>query len=222
MTNDITAIIEQNERLVYSIAHYFTNYDNKEDLFQVGCIGLMNAYKNYKEDVGAKFTTYAYPYILGEMKKCVREDKGIKISRELNKLYLKIEKANILLTQKYMREPTIREIALFLEIPEELVVQASGITNSILSIDEPLRSSDSKEVTLHDTIADHSVEINSIIDLKDRLKTLPHRERLLIKLRYFDDLTQNECAKLLGINQVQVSRVEKKALEKLREYMIYN
>ena len=96
MNEQLSYLIKENEKLIYKITHFFTNYESKEDLFQVGCIGLIKAYQNYKEGYNTKFTTYAYPYILGEIKKYVREDKGIKVSRDITKLNLKIEKANVL------------------------------------------------------------------------------------------------------------------------------
>ena len=93
--DEITNLIMNNERLIYSIANYFKNYQSKEDLYQAGCLGLITAYKKYDPNMHCKFTTYAYPYILGEMRKLVREDKGLKISREITKLNLKIEKAYV-------------------------------------------------------------------------------------------------------------------------------
>ena len=132
-----------NERLIYSITNYFKNYSSKEDLYQAGCLGLINAYKKYDPNMNCKFTTYAYPYILGEMRKLVREDKGIKVSREISKLNLKIEKAYVLLSQKLMKEPSIEEIANFLEIPEYYVSEAIMSLNKIKSIDEPVNDSGS-------------------------------------------------------------------------------
>ena len=106
-------IILENKNLIYSITRYFEKYANKEDLFQAGCIGMIMAYNHYDESMNVKFTTYAYPYILGEMKKLVREDKSIKISRNIQMLNLKIEKARVILTQKLMREPSINELSDF-------------------------------------------------------------------------------------------------------------
>ena len=128
-------IIMENERLIYSIASYFRGYDNKEDLFQVGCIGLIKAYNNYDSNMNVKFTTYAYPYILGEMRKLVREDKSMKISRDISKINLQIEKAYVLLTQKMGKEPTASEIASFLEVPISLVVDALN-SSKVSSLDD--------------------------------------------------------------------------------------
>ncbi len=169
--DEITKLIIENEKLIYSISNYFKNYNSREDLYQAGCLGLISAYKKYNPNMNCKFTTYAYPYILGEMRKLVREDKGIKVSREITKLNLKIEKAYILLTQKLMKEPSIEEIARFLEIPEFYVSEAILSLNKIKSIDEPINS-DGKELTLQEVIG-NSNNIDDLILLRDSLTTNP-------------------------------------------------
>lgn len=199
-------LILEYEKLIYSVMKYFKNYPNKEDLFQVGCIGLINAYNNYDSNINVKFSTYAYSYILGEMKKLVREDKGIKISRNISKLYTQIEKANMYLTQKLMRTPTLQEIAALLQIDEYLLVEALNSTNSLLDIDE---------VQINNT-DDYS---NNIL-LKEELNKLSMEELDLINKRYMQDMTQNEVAESLGMSQVQVSRKEHKVLEKLKKQLV--
>jgi len=212
--DSIETIIKDNEKLIYSIASNFKNYKSIEDLYQAGCLGLLNAYKNFDITKDCKFTTYAYSYIFGEMRKLVRESKGIKISREISKLNLKIEKAYILLTQKLMREPSIREISLYLEIPEYYISEAINSLNKIKSIDEPITNGD-KDLTLQDVIG-KSNDIDDLLMLKDCLNKLNDEERLIIDSRYKEDYTQSETAKLLGISQVQVSRKEQKILNKLK------
>ncbi len=213
-------VINDNQNLVYGIANQFRNYHQKEDLYQVGKMGLIKAYQNFDDTKGAKFTTYAFPYVLGEMRKLIREDKSYKVSREITKLNLKIEKAYILLSQKIMREPTSFELASYLEIDEELVNQAILSSYGVKSIDEPLNQ-EGKEVTLNDIIPNQNeLDIDMLIALKDSLEQLNEEERFLIEKRYFHDLTQSETANLLGINQVQVSRNEKKVLTKLRKYLV--
>ena len=216
--DNITKLIYENEKLIYSIANYFKNYNSMEDLYQAGCLGLINAYKRYNPNLNCKFTTYAYTYILGEMRKLVREDKGIKISREISKLNLKIEKAYVLLSQKLMKEPSITEIANYLEIPEFYVSEAINSLNKIKSIDEPI-SSEGKEYTLNDVIGKEE-NIDDLILLRDSLKNLTNEEKILIENRYMNDYTQTETSKLVGISQVQVSRKEQKILQKLKEKMI--
>lgn len=211
---DIETIINDNKGLIYSIASTFKNYKCMEDLYQAGCLGLISAYKNFDISRDCKFTTYAYPYIFGEMKKLVRNDKGIKVSREISKLNLKIEKAYILLTQKFMREPSIKEISLYLDIPEYYISEAINSLHRIKSIDEPITNSD-KELTLQDVIG-KSTNIDELLMLKDELNKLSLEERKIIDSRYNDDYTQSETAKLIGISQVQVSRKEQKILKKLK------
>ena len=213
----VNEIILQNERLVYSIANYFRNYISKEDLYQAGFLGLVEAYRNYKNDRGTKFSTYAYPYIYGEMKKLVREDKGIKISREISKLNLKIEKAYVLLTQKNMKEPSIKELSEYLNVPEYLVSEAINSLNKIKSIEEPIKS-EGKDITLEDIIG-KSHNIDDLILLKDCLNKLTKEEKTIIENRYVKDYTQSETSKIVGISQVQVSRKENKVLQKIKYKM---
>ena len=199
-------LILEYEKLIYAVMRYFKNYPNKEDLFQVGCIGLINAYNNYDTSANVKFSTYAYSYILGEMKKLVRDDKGIKISRNISKLYSQIEKCNIYLTQKLMRTPTLQEIATFLEIDEYLICEALNSTNVLLDIDE---------------MQIKNTEYNSDnLLLREELNKLSSDEFELITKRYMEDMTQNEIAASMGISQVQVSRKEHKVLEKLKKQLI--
>ena len=205
-------IIMENERLIYSIASYFRCYDNKEDLFQVGCIGLIKAYNNYDSNMNVKFTTYAYPYILGEMRKLVREDKSMKISRDISKINLQIEKAYVLLTQKMGKEPTVSEIASFLEVPISLIVDALN-SSKVSSLDDIIYDN----LTVFDVISDTNTDMDTLIALKSSLDELTSEEKEIINLRYMNDLTQMEVSKLLGISQVQVSRKEHKVLVKMRD-----
>lgn len=217
MNQSLEQIIEENKNLIYSISHYFENYPNKEDLFQAGVMGLITAYKNYDTSFNNKFTTYAYTYILGEMKKFVREDKGIKISRDITKLNLQIEKATILLTQKLMRQPTIKELSNYLEIDEYFIAEAMKSVNVLQSLDEPLNN-DGKQITLYDSVSEQKVtDLDELIALRRELSLLPELERNLIEQRYMCDMTQNETAEALGMTQVQVSRKEQKVLMKLKD-----
>lgn len=211
-------LILENKNLIYSITKYFEKYSNKEDLFQAGCIGMIMAYKNYNPDMNVKFTTYAYPYILGEMKKLVREDKSIKVSRNIQLLNLKIDKAIVLLTQKLMRTPTILELSDFLEMPINLIEDAINSNKPIYSIDEPLND-EGKELTLQDTIGKID-NIDDLLLLKEELSKLNPFEQELINKRYVNDLTQQQTASELGISQVQVSRGEQKILTKLKSKLV--
>lgn len=203
---ELEALILEHEKLIYAIMKYFSYYPNKDDLFQVGCIGLIEAYYRFKDDFHTKFSTYAYGYILGEMKKLVREDRGIKISRTTHSLYLKIEKASILLSQKLMREPTVAEIASFLEIEEEFVVEAFYSSSALLDVDEiPIGTCE---------------DLDDKICLREQLRQLSNEELEILNNRYMEDRTQTETAALLGISQVQVSRKEQKALQKLKNKLV--
>ena len=214
---ELENLIIDNTKLIYAIMKYFKNYNSKEDLFQAGCLGLVDAYKKFNPNMSCKFTTYAYPYILGEMRKLVREDKGVKISRQISKLNLKIEKASILLSQKLMRQPSIDEIASFLEVPVYYVSEAINSLTPISSIDEPI-ASDSKDMTLQDIIG-YSENIDDLIMLKEELNNLNKEEYELINNRYINDLTQSETSKIMGMSQVQVSRKEQKVLKKINSKM---
>lgn len=212
---DLKDLIMNNQNLIYKLTHYFKNYENKEDLFQAGCIGMVKAYKKYDYSFNVKFTTFAFPYILGEMKKFAREDKGIKISKDISRLNSKIEQATIILSQKLMREPTIDELSSFLDISTYDLAEAINSTNNIMSIDEVINN-DGKEVTLHDIIKDKETDLDSLIALRSAIKGLSDFEKELIGKRYYKDMTQKEVAECLGISQVQVSRKEQKVLTKLK------
>ena len=135
-------LILENQKLVYSIINtYFPNYQNKNDLFQVGCMGLIKASEKFNEEYNTKFSTYAYTFILGEIKKYVREDKGIKLSYDLQKLGYKIEKLRLILYQKLMREPTTSELASIIGVSETQIIEALSMPNNIQSLDEPINYS---------------------------------------------------------------------------------
>lgn len=214
---NIEQAIYDNQRLVYSISKYFKNYQNKDDLYQAGYLGIINACKNYNPNQGCKFSTYAYPYILGEMRKLVREDKGLKLSRQISKLNLMIEKAYILLSQKLMRNPSVSEIANYLEIDEYSVNEALMSTGAIKSIDEPI--GDDANCTLQEVIG-YSENIDDLILLKESLLKLSSKDQELIRNRYINDLTQVETSNVMNMTQVQVSRQEKKILQKLKSQMV--
>lgn len=214
---NVEQAIYENQRLVYSISKYFKNYQNKDDLYQAGYLGIINACKNYDPSQGCKFSTYAYPYILGEMRKLVREDKGLKVSRQIGKLNLMIEKAYILLSQKLMRNPSVSEIASYLEIDEYSVNEALMSTGSIKSIDEPI--GEDANCTLQEVIG-YSENIDDLILLKESLLKLDSKEQELIRNRYMNDLTQVETSNAMNMTQVQVSRQEKKILQKLKSKMV--
>jgi len=209
---DINEIILRNESFIYSIANKFTKYKNKEDLFQVGCIGMIEAYKNYDETKGTKFTSYAYQYIYGEMSKFVREDHTVKLSRDMARLKNKIEDARNRLTQIFMHVPSNKELSNYLEIDERIVEQILNYTDPF-SMDELFAD----DLSMHEIVADKQTDYDTLIALKDEIENLSEPERSIMLERYFEDLTQTEIANNLGLSQVDVSRKEQKALTKLRK-----
>lgn len=211
----IEEIIKVHEKLIYKIASKFYNYD-REDLYQVGVIGLMKALKNYKENSDTKFTTYAYEYIFGEMYRLVNDSRTIKLNKDILKIYKKIEQTRYLLAQKNGAFPSNKEIALYLEIDENIVEATIISAQSILSLDKETE----EEVDLYNKLtSEESISKEDKIALYDSLETLEEQERKIIDFRYFKDMTQSETAKKLGLTQVMVSRYEKKSLDKMHSYL---
>ena len=211
----ILKLIKDNKKLICSIINKYTNYYEFDDLYQVSVIGIIKAAKNYNESYNVKFTTYAYKYILSEIINFINNSKLIKVSREYQKMYKKILETRNLLTQKLMKEPTIKEISLFLEIDENIINDVLQSKENIKSLDEFLEYDD-KKLTLLDTITTNNEDQSNYIILKEVLNTLPKEEQELINYRYFQDKTQNEIAQIFGTNQVKISRNEQKILKKLK------
>jgi len=167
------------------------------------------------EDKGAKFSTYAYYYVLGEVTKYIREDRTVKIGRDFIKLNKSIEKARDVLRQRLLREPTDLEVSLFLDIDEDKIAMAKNATMYIKSLDEIV--DDSEKVDYYNSVKVYDKEIDSaVMDLNHELSLLDSEERKIIFDRYYNGYTQTEISKDLGISQVQVSRKETKILEKLK------
>lgn len=207
-------LVKEYSSFIYGIAKKFDGYPNKEDLYQAGYIGLITAYKNYKEEENTKFTTYAYTYIYGEMCKLVREDKGIKISRDIIKLKNAIEKATNYLSQKNLRQPTNQELALFLEVREIDIENAKKTINLLQSIDEPIVE-EGKQMNLSDIIASKRLDIDTLIVLKQELMNLNEKDRKI--LLYSMNMSQSEIGNIMDMKQVQVSRTLTKIKQKIRD-----
>lgn len=212
MTNEQ---ISEYSSYIYSIMKRFKNYKNKEDLFQAGCIGLINAYNRFDPNMEAKFTTYAYLDILGEMYKVVSQDKALKLGTKMNKLNLRIEKANVLLSQKLYRYPTIKELSDYLEIEEEIIENCLKLNNPIINLDETINK-EGKELTFYDTISNNDIDMDTLVALKQELNNLNDNERYLLEKNLVENYTQSELATLLHTNQVQVSRKLNKIKEKIK------
>lgn len=208
-------IIIKYESLIWSIVNKYKTYFDKDDLFQVGVIGLINAYKNYKEDKNTKFSSYAYFYIFGEIKKYISESYVFKVSKELVKINTLVEKTKALLSQKLQREPSYFEISLYLEIEEEKILEAKEATSLVESLD----FKEEDEFSLYENInTSYNEKMISpeILDLKKGIESLDDFSKELINNRYNLDKTQSETAKSMGVTQVMVSRKEKEILKRLR------
>ena len=215
-TYELDKVIKQNSNLVYSICSKYNNYKDKEDLHQVGMIGLINAYKNFDSTKNVKFSTYAFPYIVGEVNKYVRENKAVKLSRDLVKLGRKINEYIAKHFQVRGYEPSISDIANILDTKESTVISALDACKTTKSLDEQIND-DGKSITLLDvTESKERISKEQMIDLKEAFKYLSLEEKKLIVNRYFNDLTQSEVAEIMGVNQVYVSRLEKKVLSKMK------
>ena len=211
--NRYEEVIKTTSGLIYMIINKYFHGQDKEDLYQVGIIGVIKAYNKYKEDKQTKFSTFAYKYIYGEIYAYVTKSNTMKVSKEQITLYKKINKAKSILCQRLMKEPTTYELASFLELPISLV---EAVTIPVIdSLDEPIYDND---ITLFDTISDKKDYYNiDAILLEDEINKLESPYKELIYLRYYKDKTQSEVAQILGMNQVQVSRNEKETLKKIKK-----
>ncbi len=214
-------IVQKNMRLVWSVVQRFMNRGYEpDDLFQIGCIGLLKSVDKFDLSYDVKFSTYAVPMIIGEIQRFIRDDGSVKVSRSLKEVANKIRKAKDELSKRYGRVPTINEIAEFLEITAEEVVLAQEAARAPSSIHETVYENDGDPITLLDQIADHSEHRwFDKIALKEAIEELDEREKLIVYLRYYKDQTQTEVAQRLGISQVQVSRLEKKILQQMKDRM---
>ncbi|MFV8829395.1 RNA polymerase sporulation sigma factor SigF [Alkalihalobacterium sp. APHAB7] len=214
-------IVNRNTRLVWSVVQRFLNRGYEaDDLFQIGCIGLIKSVDKFDLSYDVKFSTYAVPMIIGEIQRFLRDDGTVKVSRSIKELGNKIRKVKDELSKTLGRVPTVNEIAEKLEISPEEVVFAGEASRSLTSIHETVYENDGDPITLLDQIADQTG--NKWFDkiaLTEAIRHLDERERLIVYLRYYKDQTQSEVAERLGISQVQVSRLEKKILEQIRDQM---
>lgn len=214
-------LIEMNLPLVSSLSKKFMNrgYDY-EDIFQIGCIGLVKAVNNFNLEYKVKFSTYAVPMIIGEVKRFLRDDGMIKVSRNIKSLARKIHFYKEELTNTLNREPTIEELAIHSGIDKEEIVIAIESASSLQYLYDTIHQDDGAPVLLIDKLSEKGVDDDGMVDriaLKEALRSLDEKARQIIMLRYFKDKTQIEVARMLGISQVQVSRIEKKVLRVMRE-----
>lgn len=218
---DLDEIVKENSKLVYSICSKYNNYPDKEDLYQEGMIALINAYKNFDANKNVKFSTYAFLYVVGEINKYIRENKAIKISRDLIKIGRKINEYITKHIEVRGYEPSTSDIAMMLEIPESKVISALDACKATKSLEQEVNN-EGKVVTLLDItpVKEENISKEQMLDLKEAFEYLTYEEQQLVINRYFKDLTQSEVADLLGVNQVYVSRLEKKTLRKMKNRML--
>ena len=218
---DMTArerLMKENMGLVYSITGRFRNHSCYQDLNQIGAMGLLKAILNFDGSYEVRFSTYAVPIILGEIKRFFRDEGQMKVSRSLKENYLKIMKAKEILSQQTQSEPTIVMIAKMCELDEADVILAMEANQQLTSLDSASNGKDGSQMRIDERISDDS---NQDIEMKVALemeiqKTLSQREQMILYYRYHQDLNQQAIAEKLNISQVQVSRLEKKIYEKLK------
>ena len=211
-------LVEENAGLIWSIARrYFGRGVDPEDLYQLGCLGFLKAIEGYDPAFGTQFSTYAVPKIAGEIRRFLRDDGAIKVSRSLKERAAAIKMARQRLTGQWNREPTLSELSRELDLTVEEIAEAETATAAAESIH---RESGEDGFTLEDVLTEGSMEERLVeqISLREAIAKLPERERMVIDRRYFHCLTQDRAARILGVSQVQVSRIEKKALQALRTY----
>lgn len=212
-------LVEENAGLIWSVARRFIGRGTEiDDLFQLGCVGFLKAIEGFDLDFGTQFSTYAVPKIAGEIRRFLRDDGAIKVSRSIKEQAAVIKAMRSKLTTLLGREPTIEEISTHTGLPVEEIALAETATAATESINQ---QNGEEGFSLEDILTDTETEEAMLekIALRQAVEQLPDREKMVIKLRYYHGLTQQRAAVVLNLSQVQVSRVEKKAIEKLRTFM---
>ena len=215
--------IKGNLRLILSVIQRFNNRgENADDLFQVGCVGLIKAIDNFDLSQNVKFSTYAVPMIIGEIRRYLRDNNSIRVSRSLRDIAYKALQARDKLIKENNKEPTISQISKELNMPREEVVFALDAIQDPVSLFEPIYRDGGDAIYVMDQISDtKNVDENWLedISIKEAMKKLNDREKLILNLRFFDGRTQMEVADEIGISQAQVSRLEKTALRHMKKYI---
>ena len=215
--------IEGNLRLVLSVIKRFSSSsENADDLFQIGCIGLIKAIDHFNTELGVRFSTYAVPMIIGEIRRFLRDNNSIRVSRSLRDTAYKAIYAREMLLKKNQKEPSITEVASEVGISREDIVYALDAIQNPMSLYEPIFTDGGDTLYVMDQIRDKKNREENWVEhlsLSDALKKLNAREHEIISLRFFEGKTQMEVAELIGISQAQVSRLEKNALRIMRAYL---
>lgn len=223
---DMTKLIEDNNGLIWSIVRRFSGrgYDT-EDLYQIGSIGFIKAIQRFDTSFEVRLSTYAVPYILGEIKRYIRDDGPIKVSRSIKELNVKILELQKEYFNKYGRDITLEEISKELKISKEEITMAMDSTRPVDSIESAKYKDNKTDKTVSileqiSTGKDEQTEITNRITIKKLIGELDEKEKEIIMLRYYKQKTQMQVSKILGITQVQVSRIERKVLEKMKRKLI--
>ena len=215
--------IEGNLRLVLSVIKRFSSSnENVDDLFQIGCVGLIKAIDNFDATLNVKFSTYAVPMIIGEIRRFLRDNSSLRVSRSLKDTAYKAIYAKETLTKQNIKEPTIEEIATEIGIAKEDIVYALDAIQSPMSLYEPIFTDGGDTLYVMDQISDKKNKEEMWVEhlsLSDAMKKLNQKEQEIIQLRFFEGKTQMEVAEEIGISQAQVSRLEKSAMEHMKKYM---
>ncbi len=215
------ALIEGNLRLVLSVIQRFDKRgESPDDLFQVGCIGLMKAIANFDPDKQVRFSTYGVPMIAGEVRRYLRDNSAIRVSRSIRDVAYRVLQCKELMTLQLGREPSLEEIAKSMELPQETVSQAMDAVCAPVSLYDPVYADGGDPLTVMDQVRDtKNTEANWMehIALQDAFRALGEREKQILCLRFYDGKTQMEVAQILGISQAQVSRLEKGAIGTMRK-----
>ena len=214
-------LVQENTGLVGSIVRrYMGRGTDSEDLFQIGIMGLIKAIDKFDLSYQVKFSTYAVPMIAGEIRRFLRDDGIVKVSRTLKENSWKIRRESDLFRQRKGREPTVNELQECTGMTPEEIVQAMDFSVEVDSIDRTVRQSDGSEISLLDRLQVENTRTEELLNrvmLEQLLAELPEKERRLIIMRYLQDRSQTEVARIMGVSQVQVSRLEKKILKQMRE-----
>ena len=213
-------LIKGNLRLVLSVIQRFAGRgENPDDLFQVGCIGLIKAIDNFDVNLDVKFSTYGVPMIIGEVRRFLRDNTSIRVSRSMRDLAYKAMQAKEKLTNERQEEPTIEEIAKEIDVPRSDIVLALEAIGEPASLYDPVFSESGDTIYIMDQVGDKNDDMNWLneIALKDAIVNLGQREKRILSLRFFQGKTQVEVAQEIGISQAQVSRLEKGALNKIKK-----
>lgn len=219
-----TKLIDGNLKLVLSVIKRFcTRGENLDDLFQVGCIGLIKAVDNFDISIGVKFSTYAVPMIIGEIRRYLRDNNTIRVSRSLRDLAYKALQVKEMLSKKMSREPTIDDIVKVFDLPKKDIVNALEAIVDPISLYEPVYSDGGDSIYVMDQVSDEKSNDESWLEdiaLQDALRKLGMREKKILMMRFFDGKTQMEVSEEIGISQAQVSRLEKTALGQMKKYFM--